>query len=163
VAEQSSGPKSPFGDSTSIDQMIESYLGVIRGVLDKLPATSDPNEVDAKLDGNEQQVFLHLARAQMTMMSRGLNLWRQVGETMLNHGIEATNAAPKDMSDPKARDHMRMIALDKARACLREIGDLSRVNAEEFQHELIEIEAALRASQSPEPYDKPKRQARAKR
>ena len=58
---------------------------------------------------------------------------------------------------------MRMIALDKARACLHEIGDISRINADEFQQELLEIEAALRASQAPEPYEKPKRQARAKR
>lgn len=159
---------SPFGDGASIDQMIERYLGVVQGVLDRIPGTADApdgaaNLDGAKLNGKEQEIFLHLARAQMTMMSRGMTLWRQIGESMLSHGTEATNAAPKDMSDPKARDHMRMIALDKARACLREIGDLSRVSAEEFQLELIEIEAALRASQAPDPYDKPKRQARAKR
>ncbi len=168
MTEETDGPKGAFGDGASIDQMIESYLGVIQGVLAKMPGTRDAPEGStnlngAALNGKEQEIFLHLARAQMTMMSRGLNLWRQVGESMLSHGKEATNAAPKDMSDPKARDHMRMIALDKARACLREIGDLSRVSAEEFQHELIEIEAALRASQAPEPYEKPKRQARAKR
>jgi len=172
VTEKSGGSNGPFGngasDGAAIDQMIESYLGVVQGVLDRMPGTADaPDSAaspdGAKLNGKEQEIFLHLARAQMTMMSRGLNLWRQIGESMLSHGTEATNAAPKDMSDPRARDHMRMIALDKARACLREIGDLSRVNAEEFQQELIEIEAALRASQAPDPYDKPKRQARAKR
>ena len=163
MTEENSGPKSPFGDGASIEQMIESYLGVVRGVLEKMPSAPDAPDGGAKLNRGEQDIFLHLARAQMTMMNRGLSLWRQVGETMLNHGMEATNAAPKDMADPKARDHMRMIALDKARACLREIGDLSRVSAEEFQQELIEIEAALRASQAPAPYDKPKRQARAKR
>lgn len=162
------GPKSPFGDSVSVDKMIEQYLGLVQGVLNKMPGAADAPEgggdmARANLNGKEQEIFLHLARAQMTMMSRGMNMWRQIGESMLTHGKEATNAAPKDMSDPKARDHMRMIALDKARACLREIGDLSRVNAEEFQHELIEIETALRASQAPEPYEQPKRQARAKR
>lgn len=173
MTEENDGPKGPFGEGASIDQMIERYLSAVQGVLDKMPGPSETPEggpgLDgaglggAKLNGKEQEIFQHLARAQMTMMSRGLNLWRQVGETMLNHGTEATNAGPKDMSDPKARDHMRMITLDKARACLREIGDLSRVSAEEFQQELIEIEAALRASQAPDPYDKPKRQARAKR
>lgn len=168
MTEENDGPKGPFADGASISQMIERYLDVVQGILDKMPGPSEAPEDsagldEAKLSGKEQEIFQHLARAQMTMMSRGLNLWRQVGETMLNHGTEATNAAPKDMSDPKTRDHMRMITLDKARACLREIGDLSRVSAEEFQHELIEIEAALRASQAPAPYDKPKRQARAKR
>lgn len=168
VTEKNDEPKGPFGDSASIDQMIERYLSLVQGVLSKMPGTGEtsaaaPNPNGAYLNGKEQEIFLHLARAQMTMMSRGMNLWRQVGESMLSHGTEATNAAPKDMTDPKARDHMRMIALDKARACLREIGDLSRISAEEFQHELIEIEAALRASQAPAPYDKPKRQARAKR
>ena len=143
--------------------MIESYLGMVQGVLNKMPNAADAPNGESKLSGKEQEIFLHLAKAQMTMMNRGMNLWRQVGETMVSHGQEATEAAPKDMNDPKARDHMRMIALDKARACLREIGDISRINAEEFQQELIEIEAALRASQAPEPYDKPKRQARAKR
>ncbi len=163
MTEENNGPKSPFGDGASIEQMIESYLGVVRGVLEKMPGAPDAPNDGAKLNHEEQDIFLHLARAQMTMMNRGLSLWRQVGETMLNHGMEATNAAPRDMSDPKVRDHMRMITLDKARACLREIGDLSRVSAEEFQQELIETEAALRASQAPAPYDKPKRQARAKR
>lgn len=168
MTEDNDGPKGLFGDGASIDQMIESYLGVVQSVLAKMPGTGDgPDSAaspgEAKLNGKEQEIFLHLARAQMTMMSRGMTLWRQIGESMLSHGTEASNAAPKDMSDPRARDHMRMIALDKARACLREIGDLSRVNAEEFQHELVEIEAALRASQAPDPYDKPKRQARPKR
>ena len=143
--------------------MMESYLGVVQGVLAKMPSAGGAAEGESKLNSKEQEIFLHLAKAQMTMMSRGMTLWRQVGETMVNHGQEATEAAPKDMNDPKARDHLRMIALDKARACLREIGDISRINAEEFQQELIEIEAALRASQAPEPYEKPKRQARAKR
>ena len=152
-----------FGDGASIDRMIESYLGVVQGVLSRMPKTNDAAEGETDLNGKEQEIFLHLAKAQMTMMNRGMTMWRQVGETMVSHGQEATEAAPKDMQDEKAREHMRMIALDKARACLREIGDISRINAEEFQQELIEIEAALRASQAPEPYDKPKRQARAKR
>ena len=163
VTDETSGSKSPFGDGASIDRMIEGYLGVVQGVLNRMPNASDAPEGETTLNGAEQEIFLHLARAQMMMMNRGLTLWRQVGETMLSHGQEATEAAPKHMNDPKARDHMRMIALDKARACLREIGDISRINAEEFQQELIEIEAALRASQAPAPYDKPKRQARAKR
>lgn len=163
MTEDKAGPKSPFGDGALIDKMIESYLGVIKGVLNKMPNAGDDADGDRKLNGKEQEIFLHLAKAQMTMMSRGMNLWRQVGETMVSHGKEATEAAPKDMNDERAREHMRMIALDKARACLREIGDISRVNAEEFQQELVEIEAALRASQAPEPYEKPKRQARAKR
>lgn len=163
MTEENDGLNGRFGDGASIDQMIERYLGVVQGVLNKMPGSAETPDGKANLNGKEQEIFLHLARAQMTMMNRGLNMWRQVGESLLNHGMEATNAAPRDMSDPKARDHMRMIALDKARACLREIGDLSRINAEEFQHELIEIEAALRASQAPDPYDKPKRQARAKR
>ena len=163
MTEETGGPKGPFGDGASIDKMIESYLGVVQGVLDKMPKAAAATEGESRLDGKEQEIFLHLAKAQMTMMSRGMNLWREVGETMMAHGREATEAAPKDMNDPKAREHMRMIALDKARACLREIGDISRVNADEFQQELIEIEAALRASQAPEPYEKPKRQARAKR
>jgi len=163
VTDGNDGSKNPFGDGASIDQMIESYLGVVRGVLDKMPRHENAPEGEAQLNGEEQDIFLHLARAQMAMMNRGLNLWRQVGETMVNHGMEAAKTAPKDMADPKARDHMRMIALDKARACLHEIGDISRINADEFQQELLEIEAALRASQAPEPYEKPKRQARAKR
>ena len=163
MTEETGGPKGGFGDGASIDKMIESYLGMVQGVLNKMPNAADAPNGESKLSGKEQEIFLHLAKAQMTMMNRGMNLWRQVGETMVSHGQEATEAAPKDMNDPKARDHMRMIALDKARACLREIGDISRINAEEFQQELIEIEAALRASQAPEPYDKPKRQARAKR
>lgn len=163
MTEETGGPKGGFGDSASIDKMIESYLGMVQGVLNKMPNAADAPDGESKLSSKEQEIFLHLAKAQMTMMNRGMNLWRQVGETMVSHGQEATEAAPKDMNDPKARDHMRMIALDKARACLREIGEISQINAEEFQQELIEIEAALRASQAPEPYDKPKRQARAKR
>lgn len=163
MTKEDSGAKDPFGGGASIDGMIESYLGAVQGLLDRMPKSAEGDDSGAKLSGKEQEIFLHLARAQMTMMNRGLTLWREVDETMMAHGQEATEAAPKDMNDPKARDHMRMIALDKARACLREIGDISRVNAEEFQQELVEIEAALRASQAPEPYEKPKRQARAKR
>ena len=141
MTEETGQPKSPFGDGASIEKMIESYLGVVQGVLNKMPNANDASDGESMVNGKEQEIFLHLAKAQMTMMNRGLNLWREVGETMMAHGQEATEAAPKDMNDPKARDHMRMIALDKARACLREIGDISRINAEEFQQELIEIEA----------------------
>lgn len=163
MTEENDGPKGLFGDGASMDQMIERYLGVLQDVLATMPKPGETSEDGAGLDEKEQEIFLHLARAQMVMMNRGLNLWRQVGETMLRHGTKATSAASEDKPDPKTREHMRMITLDKARACLHEIGDLSRVSAEEFQHELIEIEAALRASQAPAPYDKPKRHARAKR
>ena len=162
MTDQNTGPGGPFDGGASLDQMMEDYLRIMRQFLAKTPADADLQE-DIHPDAKEREIVMHLARAQMMWLNRGLTLWRRIGETMIAHGEEAKAAAPDDLTDANARTQKRLIALDKARACLHEVGDMTRISAQEFQQELIEIEAALRASQAPEPYDKPKRRARAKR
>lgn len=158
MTDQNTGLGSPFDGGANLDQMIEDYLKIMRQFLAKTPADADLPE-----DAQEREIVMHLARAQMMWLNRGLTLWRRIGETMIAHREEAKAAAPDDLTNANARTQKRLIALDKARACLHEVGDMTRISAQEFQQELIKIEAALRASQAPEPYDEPKRRARAKR
>ena len=141
VDKEDTGKDGATGSSFDVDRMLDVYLSAVRATLDQ--ALSPASEGGKpSLNEKERLVLMHLARAQALTMNRGMTLWRQISQTMLDYGASArTDAGTSQNAD---RDQSDLI--ERAIACLRLIGDLSQTNADEFRKELTEIEAALRAA-----------------
>ena len=143
-----------------MDAFMEMYINMARRFSESAPSFTSPTLEN--MSDKEQSFMRMMTQAQMVWMQRGATTMKEMSEVAMQRWMEASEGLKGGMADQDARDHARMIALDKMRACLREMGEIGVANAEAFQDEMFELEAALRESQAPEPYDAPRRQARPK-
>ena len=94
-----------------------------------------------------------LAKAQVAWLTSGLRYWKHIAEIVGKSGLGlvdlATKATDADANDENARTMRQLVLIDKARACLREVGEASMSEAEALRRELMKIEAELRETQSP--------------
>ena len=110
--------------------------------------------------------MLLLAKAQVTWLTSGLRYWKQIAEIVGKSGLGLVDLATQtndiDPKDENARTMRQLVLIDKARACLREVGEASLSEAETLRRELHKIEQELRDTQNPGPGPQGKRTWRAK-
>ena len=151
------------GDVSGMEEMVKLYVGAIRSVLDAIPA--DLGQGDPA-PGTRQEILMLLAKAQIAWLTSGLRYWKHIAEIVGKSGLGlldlATQNPPKDADDDTKRAMQQLVLIDKARACLREIGEASMSEAEALRRELTKIEKDLRATQDPGPGPKGKRMHRGK-
>ncbi|RBW53752.1 hypothetical protein [Ruegeria sp. A3M17] len=131
-----------FGNPGSIDDMVAMYLEALEGVLGSL---RDYSEKGARV---EPDVMFLLAQAQARWLSSALRYWQQIATIVSTQGTDAIEATIPSADGPSL-EARQLIVLDKARAVLREISDLSLSEAKLLQRDLMEIEAELRKSVGP--------------
>lgn len=145
-----------FDDPASLDDLAEMYLAAVSGVLASLKIEGDER-------GFASDVTYLLAQAQVRWLTSALRYWTQIASIISTQGADAAGAIRPDgrRLSPEAR---RLIVLDKARAALREISELSLTEARLLQRDLMEIEADLRATlpEGPRDRDAPHRYAKRK-
>ena len=124
-----------FSDPASIEDMTTMYLTAVKGVLNSLK--------DYESKGGGSEIMYLLAQAQAKWLTSALRYWQQVATIISTQGAEAVEAIKPDANGPSDEARQLMI-LDRARAALREISDLSMSEAKVLQRELMEIEEELR-------------------
>ena len=131
------------------------YLSAVSSVLSSL---KEYEENDA---GFASDVMYVLAQAQVRWLTSALRYWTQIATIVSTQGSDAMEAIRQDGSDlsPEAR---RLIVLDKARAALREVSDMSLSEAKLLQRDLMKIEADLRDTLGGKDRDGPHRYAKRK-
>ncbi|MEM7269537.1 MAG: hypothetical protein AAF401_09810 [Pseudomonadota bacterium] len=142
------------------DAMMEMYLDMVKRFTENAPI---PDGLTEGSFGKEQAFLKAMTQAQMIWMQRGATTIKEMSEVAMRRWMEASEGFKGDLKDDDTREHARMIALDKMRSCLRELGEIGITNAEAFQDEMFGLEAALRESQAPEPNEAPRRYAKAKK
>lgn len=113
------------------------YLSAVSGVLSSL---KEYEENDA---GFTSDVMYVLAQAQVRWLTSALRYWTQIATIVSTQGADAMEALKAEGTDlsPEAR---RLVVLDKARAALRDVSDMSLSEAKLLQRDLMKIEADLR-------------------
>lgn len=150
-------PRSEFSNPGSIDDMVAMYLAALKGVLGSL---REYGESGGRV---EPEVMYLLAQAQARWLSSALRYWQQIATIVSTQGAGAIEASIPSADGPSL-EARQLVVLDKARAVLREISDLSLSEAKLLQRELLEIEAELRKSVQPQDDDRdgPHRYAKSK-
>lgn len=145
-----------LSDPSSVDDMVSMYLSAIKSVLTSL------KEYEDKGAASGSDIMYLLAQAQAKWLSSALRYWQQVATIIATQGTDAVDAIKPDQPGAEMSDEARrLLLLDKARAALRDISDLSITEAKLLRRDLMEIEAELRTFAGPE-RDGPHRYARAK-
>ncbi|MGM0584854.1 MAG: hypothetical protein ACQEUZ_09385 [Pseudomonadota bacterium] len=149
------------------ERLVADYLDAIRLAVDALSALRGAG--DQRAPGSEGEILLLLARAQAAWLTGGLRYWREIADILARGGEDLADAALKDAAAPDDGDddeaeraRRRMVLLDKARASLREIGEVSVSEAEALRARLLEIESELREMVDGGPETEPRRRARPK-
>lgn len=156
------GPRAEPG----MERLVGECLDAIRLAVDALSALRGGG--DQRAPGSEGEILLLLARAQAAWLTGGLRYWREIADILARGGEDLADAAlkeaaaPGDGDDEAERARRRMILLDKARASLREIGEVSVSEAEALRARLLEIEGELRETVDGGPETEPRRRARPK-
>lgn len=133
-----------FSDPSSVDDMVGMYLSAVKGVLSSL---NDYETKDGETKGGAvgSDVMYLLAQAQAKWLTSALRYWQQVATIISTQGTDAVDAIkPETNGDGMSDEARRLFILDKARAALREISDLSIAEAKLLQRDLMEVEAELR-------------------
>ena len=138
------------GEAAGIEDMVNLYMGAVRAMIDALPAGGTSGEPPT---GSREEIMMLLAKAQVAWLTSGLRYWKHIAEIVGKSGLGlvdlATKATDADANDENARTMRQLVLIDKARACLREVGEASMSEAEALRRELMKIEAELRETQSP--------------
>lgn len=123
-----------------MEDMTAMYLSAVKGVLDSL----------AEYENNKSSsdIMYLLAQAQARWLTSALRYWQQIAVIIGTHGVDAVEKI-KPTTDGASQDARRVMMLDKARAALREVSDLSLREAKTLQRDLMEIEAELRECMAP--------------
>lgn len=138
--EKKSDPlRGPFGDPESIDDLAKMYMSAVSTILASL------KDYEEKSGARGADVLYVLAQAQTRWLTGALRYWTQIASIVGNQGVNAVEALQPDPNGP-SDDAKRLILLDKARAALREISDLSLSEAKLLQRDLMTIEKDLRAA-----------------
>ena len=152
------------GEAAGIEDMVNLYMGAVRSMIDALPAGGTSGEPPT---GSREEIMMLLAKAQVAWLTSGLRYWKHIAEIVGKSGLGlvdlATKATDADANDENARTMRQLVLIDKARACLREVGEASMSEAETLRRELMKIEAELRETQSPGQGPEGKRTWRMKR
>ncbi len=135
MVEKKKEPENTFGDPGTIDDMAAMYLAAVKSVLESLKEYED--------NGSGSDIMYLLAQAQARWLSSALRYWQQIAGIIGERGSEAANAMKPDTDGPSA-EARRVMMLDKARAALRDVSDLSLREAKLLQGDLMKIEAELR-------------------
>ncbi len=156
--DQDSDPsRKTFHDPSSIDDMAAMYLSALKDVLASLK--------DHETGGRRFQsdVMYLLAQAQARWLTSALRYWQQVAAIIGTQGVDAIEAI---VPEPKGQslEAQQLVLLDKARAILREISELSMSEAKLLQRDLMDIEAELRnvVNSDDDDLDGPRRYAKPK-
>lgn len=151
-------------DVAGVEELVGLYVNAIRSMIDALPGDLGLGEPEM---GSRQEIMLLLAKAQVAWLTSGLRYWKHIAEILGKKGLGlvelAAQAKAADGADKeKSRTVQQLVLIDKARACLREVGEASLSEAETLKRELMKIEEELRATQDRGPGPKGKRQHRTK-
>lgn len=151
------------GDAKGIEDLVTLYIGAIRAMIDAIP--TDLVAGGPRM-GSRQEILLLLAKAQVAWLTSGLRYWRQIAEIVGRSGLGLIDVASKSSGvsadEETARTMRQLVLIDRARACLREVGEASMSEAETLRRELLKIEQELRATQGPDQGPQGKRTWRAK-
>jgi hypothetical protein len=147
MGQDDKAPGNPFGDPASIDDMASMYLSAVKSILASL------KEAEKNSDGSASDIMYVLAQAQTRWLTTALRYWTQIATIVTTQGTDAVNAIKPGEGGP-SEEAKRLILLDKARATLREISDLSLSEAKMLQRDLMSIEEELRSLVGPEPEGK---------
>tara|TARA_R110000787_G_scaffold57795_5_gene131861 strand:- start:553 stop:1023 length:471 start_codon:yes stop_codon:yes gene_type:complete len=153
MVDEKSNSDNTFGNPESIEVMTEMYLSAVKSVLDSLK--------EYEKDSSESDIMFLLAQAQARWLSSALRYWQQIATIIGTRGIETVDAIKPDGAGASA-EARRVRMLDKARAALREVSNLSLREAKLLQNDLVKIEADLRecVSSTEEDLDGPRRFAK---
>ncbi len=151
------------GGMSGVEEMVKLYIGAVRSMIDAIPADLGQGE---PASGSRQEILMLLAKAQVAWLTSGLRYWKHIAEIVGKSGMGlvelASQTPPGDTDDETKRTMQQLVLIDKARACLREVGEVSLSEAEALRRELMKIEEELRASQDPGPGPQGKRYWRGK-
>ena len=141
-----------FDDIGGVEELVGLYANAVRTMIDAIPADLGTDEPSM---GSREEIMMLLAKAQVAWLTSGLRYWKQIGEIVGKSGLGLMEVAAKTREtdgDPETKRTMQQLVLvDKARACLREVGEVSLSEAEALRRELQKIEAELRATIDPGP------------
>ncbi|WP_370400356.1 hypothetical protein [Sulfitobacter sp. JB4-11] len=151
-----SAPQNDFGDPESTEDLAAIYLSAISNVLSSLRDYEENNA------GFASDVMYVLAQAQVRWLTSALRYWTQIATIVSVQGSDAMDALQSDGSEASV-EARRLIVLDKARAALREISDMSLSEAKLLQRDLMKIETDLRETLDTKVSDRDAPQRYAKR
>lgn len=144
--------------------MVNLYMGAVRSMIEAIPASGVSGEPKT---GSREEIMMLLAKAQVAWLTSGLRYWKHIAEIVGKSGLGlvdlATKANAMETNDDNARTMRQLVLIDKARACLRDVGEASIGEAETLRRELMKIEAQLRETQDPGPGPQGQRTWRMKR
>lgn len=131
--------RGPFGDPESMDDLAKMYMAAVETVLSSLKDYED------KSGARGADVLYVLAQAQTRWLTGALRYWTQIASIVGTQGVDAVEALQPDPNGP-TDEAKRLIVLDKARAALREISDMSLSEAKLLQRDLMKIDEDLRSA-----------------
>ncbi len=126
-----------FVDPKSTEDLASVYLSAVSSVLSSLKDYEENNS------GFASDVMYVLAQAQVRWLTSAMRYWTQIATIVSTQGSDAINALQPSGSEMSV-EAQRLVVLDKARAALREISDMSLSEAKLLQQDLMKIEADLR-------------------
>ena len=148
-----SGGKEFLSDEVAgVEELVGLYVNALRSMIDAIPADLATGEPGM---GSREEIMMLLAKAQVAWLTSGLRYWKHIAEIVGKSGLgllELATQAKDLQGDPETtRTMQQLVLIDKARACLREVGEVSMSEAEALRRELQKIEAELRATMDPGP------------
>ncbi|MEM9010191.1 MAG: hypothetical protein AAGE18_03120 [Pseudomonadota bacterium] len=147
----------------AMDELIALYLTTLRDIIAALPASEERLKADERWGlADERRILFLLAQAQAAWLTSGLRYWRQMAEILATQGIGLGDAARDDAAWEQDRLMRHLLLVDKARAALREVADLSLSEAKALRRKLLEIEGHLRAAEAGPDGAEPRRYGKVK-